>query len=214
MHGLTRKTEVATLSLVETHRALSLRRSPDRSSVQRVTAFLPRDSQESLATLLAAFDAIPDALIDNYRFDIAMRYSDEAIPTAVARSHHSDFVRLIGDDISASDLESLCRESSVLLIADPAFDSQAFSLATECGVAVVVITSVELPEVGSGYVGALFADQNRPVSVHVALTHALRFAELQFTRLNSLGELAVRLLMISSDEGFGWDDFELALPAR
>jgi hypothetical protein len=51
-----------------------------------------------------------------------------------------------------------------------------------------------LPDVGRGYVGALLADMNRPVSVHVALTHALRLAELHFPRPDAWNDLVNRLL--------------------
>ncbi|HEY5437617.1 MAG TPA: hypothetical protein VIJ99_01820, partial [Acidimicrobiales bacterium] len=112
----------------------------------------------------------------------------------VAESYHSDFVTLVGTDISSSDLNRLCASSSALIIADPAFDSRAFSIAVECGVAIVVLASTHLPDVGHGYVGALLADLNRPVSVRVALSHALRLAELHFPPPDAWNELVHRLV--------------------
>ena len=180
--------------IVETHRALSLHGRGTRSSVHRITAFLPKDGVETLSTLLAAYDAIPEAWIESYHLRVAMRHSGAAAPALVSNSYHSEFVELVGEDISSFDLRQMCEESSALIIADPAFDSRAFSMAVECGIAIVVLASAQLPEVGRGYVGALLADLNRPVSVHVALTHALRLAELQFPRPDAWSELVDRLI--------------------
>jgi hypothetical protein len=105
-------------------------------------------------------------------------------------------VHLVGEDLSSADLEQLCSSSSALIIADPAFDSRAFSIAVECGTAIVVLASGHLPDVGRGYVGALLADMNRPVSVHVGLTHALRLAELHFPRPDAWSELVGHLLKV------------------
>jgi hypothetical protein len=112
----------------------------------------------------------------------------------VEESYHSDFVSLNGMDIASTDLNRLCASSSALIIADPAFDSRAFSIAVECGVAVVVLASTLLPEVGRGYVGALLADMSRPVSVRVALSHALRLADLHFPPPDSWNDLVNQLV--------------------
>jgi hypothetical protein len=50
-----------------------------------------------------------------------------------------------------------------------------------------------LPEVGRSYVGGLLADLTHPASVHVALIHALRLAELSFPNPDAWDELAQRL---------------------
>ena len=57
----------------------------------------------------------------------------------------------------------------------------------------MVLSTSDLPEVGRGYVGGLLADVSHPASVHVALAHALRLAELGFPEPDSWEELAVRL---------------------
>ena len=93
-----------------------------------------------------------------------------------------------------ADLGKMSPETSALIIADPAVDSRAYSIAVDCGVAVVVLAASQLPLVGHGYVGALLADANRPVSVHVALSHALRLAELHFPRPDAWNTLVERLL--------------------
>ena len=54
---------------VEVHKALSLHGQEERSSVHRITAFLQKDSHQTLATLLRAFDAIPEAWIESYKLD-------------------------------------------------------------------------------------------------------------------------------------------------
>ncbi len=180
--------------VVETHRALSLQGRAERSSIHQITAFLQRDNYETLATLLTAYDAIPEAWIDSYRLQVVMRYTGDAANRMVAESYHGDFVRLVGDDLSSEDMRHLCATSSALIIADPAFDSRAFTIAMDCGVGIVVLASAQLPDIGRGYVGALLADLNRPVSVHVALTHALRLAELHFPRPDAWNELVDRLL--------------------
>jgi hypothetical protein len=179
---------------VEVHKALSLHGRADRSSTKQITAFLPKDNYETLATLLAAYDAIPEAWIESYSLQIVMRYKGETAEKMVAESYHAEYLNLIGTDISTTDLNRLCASSSALIIADPAFNSRAFTIAVECGVAIVVLASAELPNVGHGYVGALLADMNRPVSVSVALSHALRLAELHFPPPDAWNELVHRLV--------------------
>lgn len=179
---------------IDVHRALMLRGRRDRTSVQQITAFLPRDNTENLTSLLAAFDAIPEAWIDRYRLTIAMRTSGSWNSDMISSSYHSNYVRLLRDDISAIDLEKLCLASSALIVADPAFDSRAYTFAVECGVATVVLASAPLPDVGHGYVGGLLADLNNPVSIHVAFTHALRLAELRFPTPNAWDELAAAIV--------------------
>jgi hypothetical protein len=174
---------------IEVHPALSLHGREERSSVHRITAFLQKDSHETLATLLRAFDAIPEAWIEGYKLDIVMRFRGDVAERMVQESYHSDFVNLIGTDIASSDLNRLCASSSALIIADPTFDSRAFSIAVECGVAIVVLASTHLPDIGHGYIGALLADMDRPVSVHVALSHALRLADLRFPPPDSWNDL-------------------------
>lgn len=179
---------------IETHRALTLRGSDDEGADHVLTAFLPRDGHEALTTLLEAFGAIPEAWVDRCLLQIVIRFSGPEIPALVASSDHAKSVRLISHDISSPALERLCNNSSALIVADPAFDSRAFSVAVGCGVPIVVLSSTPLPDVGHGYVGALLADLSRPVSVHVALTHALRLAELQFPEPDAWNSLAKRLL--------------------
>jgi hypothetical protein len=179
---------------VEVHKALSLHGHEERSSIHRITAFLQKDSYETLETLLRAFDAIPEAWIESYKLEIVMRYRGDVAERMVEDSYHSDFVSLIGTDIASSDLNRLCASSSALIIADPTFDSRAFSIAVECGVAIVVLASTHLPDIGHGYVGALLADMDRPVSVRVALSHALRLAELHFPPPDSWNDLVNHLV--------------------
>lgn len=183
--------------VVENHQALSLHGRGERSAIHRITAFLPRDNFETLATLLSAFDAIPEAWIDSYHLQVIMRFSGDKAERMVAESYHADSVELVGSDLSSDDLKRTCTDSSALIIADPAFDSRAFSIAVDCGVAIVVLASSQLPAVGRGYIGALLADMNRPVSVHVGLTHALRLAELHFPRPDAWNDLVNRLLGVS-----------------
>ena len=180
--------------VIETHPALSLGGRDHDSTMQKITAFLPKDNGESLATLLAAFDAIPEAWIGNYQLEVVMRFAGRVIPDLVASSYYAEHVRLIGEDISTLDLAELCSTSSVITIADPALDSRAFKTAVDFGVATVVLANALLPKVGRGYVGGLLADFDRPESVHVALFHALRLAELGFPSPDAWDELAARLL--------------------
>jgi hypothetical protein len=179
---------------VETHHALSLGGRDHHSTVQKITAFLPKDNGDSLSTLLAAFDAIPEAWIGNYQLEIVMRFTGRIIPDMVASSYYVEHVDLIGEDISTLDLAELCSTASVITIADPALDSRAFQTAVDCGVATVVLANALLPKVGRGYVGGLLADFDRPESVHVALFHALRLSELGFPHPEAWDELAARLI--------------------
>lgn len=191
---------------VEMHRALSLHGRSLRSKKQQITAFLPRDNTDILEILLAAYDAIPEAWIPRYHLQVVMRHEGDKAPEMVAGSYHADYVELVGGNISSLDLKRVISSSSALIIADPTFDSRAFSIAVDCGIAVVVLATAKLPDVGRGYVGALLADMNRPVSVHVALSHALRLAELQFPRPDAWNDLVGRMTGSSdcvtlSDEG-------------
>lgn len=176
--------------VIETHRALSLGGRGGQSLVHQITAFLPKDDSDMLFSLLAAFDAIPEAWIGGYQLQVVMRNSDEAIPAMIASSYHFDHVRLISEDISSLDFVKLCSTSSALIVADPGLDSRAFSTAVHCGVATVVLAKSLLPEAGRGYVGGLIAELGQPASIYVALTHALRLAELRFPDPVSWSELA------------------------
>jgi hypothetical protein len=180
--------------VIESHPALSLSGRSGRRSKQQITTFLPKDDTASLATLLAAFDAIPEAWIDAYNLQVVMRFADATVPQLVAKSYHADHVQLIGDNISSVDLQELCAASSALGIAEPSIDSQVFSMAVKCGIGTVVLGTAPLPEVGRGYVGGLMANRSSTSSVHVALIHALRLAELQFPSPDSWEGLAKRII--------------------
>jgi hypothetical protein len=178
---------------IEVHPALSLRGRSERAGGRRITAFLPRDSAETLTTMLSAFDAIPEAWVPDYRLHIVMRYEGEKLPDMVAASYHADYVELIGDDLTTSDLEALASSSSALSVAEPPSDSRAFSTAIDTGIATVVLANSALLQVGRGYVGGLLADTRRPASVHVALHHALRLEDLHFPNPGAWQQLARRL---------------------
>lgn len=179
---------------VHSHPALRMDRPSQIPKIFEIIAFLPRDNTGALATLLTAFDAIPEAWIDRYRLDVFMRHNDATVPEIIDASYHSEFVTLVSDDLTSDDLQKMVASSSALLIADPVIDSRAFSMAMECGLPIVVVTSTELPEVGRGYVGAFLADATRPASVYVALTHTLRLAELKFPRPDEWRDLVEDLV--------------------
>ena len=181
-------------TVVETRRALSLHGRPKLGRSHQITSFLPRDNADTLAALLTAFDAIPDAWIDGYRLQVVTRLATPVAKEMIASSYHAEFVEMLNADISTSDLHDLVRASSALIIADPAFDSRAFATAVDCGIATVIMASAKLPDVGRGYVGGLLADATRPVSIHVALNHALRLAELAFPSPDAWTDLVHRLL--------------------
>jgi len=179
--------------LVEVHVALSLRGRAERSGGRRITAFLPRDSGDTLATMLSAFDAIPEAWIPDYRLHIVMRYEGERLPDLVAASYHADYVELTGEDITSSDLKVLTSRSSALSVAEPPRDSRAYASAIGSGIATVVLANATIPSVGHGYVGGLLADTRNPSSIHVALRHALRLEDLRFPNPLAWQQLARRL---------------------
>lgn len=180
--------------VIEVNRALSLHGRSDRPRFHEITAFLPRNSTRTLSTLLSAFDAIPEAWIDGYRLNVVMRYDSVDVPNMVAECYHVENVRLIGEELTSERLEEISEDSSAVIVADPAFDSRAFRTAVGRGIAIVVLADSELPQVGQRYVGGLLADLNRPVSVHVALTHALRLADLQFPGPDAWSNLARRIV--------------------
>lgn len=178
---------------VDTHRALALCRRGLRPDLNQITGFIPKDNEETLCAVLAAFDAVPEAWIDGYHLTIVMRYGNSAIPERVANSYHAKHVELISGDLSELDLERLCANSSALSVVEPAFDSRAFSAAVDSGRPIAVLTSAQPPEIGNGYIGGLLGDVKRPASVHVALAHALRLADLGFPPPDSWDDLAKRL---------------------
>jgi hypothetical protein len=180
--------------MIESHPALSLDGRGGRSSKQQITAFLPKGDVGSLSTLLSAFDAIPEAWVDAYNLQVVMRIDDLKVSKMVENAYHSKHIQLIGDAMSSLELQDLCSASSALGIAVPAFDSRAFSVAIDCGVGTAVFGNAQLPEVGRGYVGGLLANRNRIASVHVALIHALRLAELQFPSPQRWHEFAQRVV--------------------
>lgn len=181
--------------VIKVHPALSLlgRDGASPEEPQRITAFLPRDDGSTLEVLLSAFDAIPDAWISRYRLNVVMRSKEAPVADLVSRSHHAQYVSVTDGTLTADTIRELCHASSALIIAEPAFNSRAFAIATECGIATVVLTSTGLPQVGRGYVGGLLADQSMPVSVHVALHHALRLSELQFPQPEQWHDLVAML---------------------
>jgi hypothetical protein len=179
--------------VVETHEALSLEGRSGRHSKYQITAFLPKDGLESLSTLLAAFDAIPEAWIDDYNLQVVMRYDDGRVPKRLQDSYHRNYVELIGDNISSLDLKDLFTESSALGIASPTIDSRIFGEAVRSGIGTVVFGEARVPSVGRGYVGGLLANVKSPSSLHVALNHALRLGNLRFPEPDAWDQLAQRL---------------------
>ncbi|HLK44950.1 MAG TPA: hypothetical protein VKT18_03130, partial [Acidimicrobiales bacterium] len=179
--------------LVEANAALSLSNRDRHASGHQITAFLPKNSTTTLSSVLAAFDAIPEGWIDDYHLQVVMRHAGQIAPEMIANSYHAEHVRLIGEDLSTTSLESLCADSSVLGVANPTFESRAFSTAIDFGIATVVLSSSRVPDVGRGYVGGLLADLAQPASVNVALRHALRLAELSFPAPDAWDDLATRL---------------------
>jgi hypothetical protein len=81
--------------VIEVHRALSLTGRGTGGERKRLTTFLPKDDEQSLASVLRAFDAIPVNWINEYSMRIIMRYSGRAVPDHVATSYHADHVELI-----------------------------------------------------------------------------------------------------------------------
>lgn len=179
---------------VLTHRALSLTGRQRRRGRQQLTAFLPNESGEDLIALMTAFDAIPDAQVDNYRLQIVMRYKGSAMKSIVDSSYHARHADLVGSGMTADDLRQLCDNSSALSMVDPQPDSRAFSAAVKSGIATVVLANSKSPIVGRGYVGGLMADGRKPASIHVALAHALRLDELSFPSPDAWRELAERVI--------------------
>ncbi|MFI5036187.1 MAG: hypothetical protein ACHQFZ_08300 [Acidimicrobiales bacterium] len=184
--------------VVDVEPALSLRGRQDHAGPYRITAFLPRNDVRSLATVLDAFDAIPESWVDDYELTVLMRSKDDVPRQLIASSFHTKKVRLEGGTLSESRLRELCAASSALVLADPGLDSRVYSIAVGCGVATVVLAPTDVPPVGHGYVGGLLADVGHPASLLSALMHALRLSELQFPKPESWDELSWRLLHLTA----------------
>jgi hypothetical protein len=175
---------------VSTHRALSLVRRDRRPGPQQFTSFLPSEGGEALSALIAAFDSIPEARIENYKLKVITRYEENAAEAIVAKSFHARHVQLLSDEMTAEEVRQLVDTSSALSIGDPNADSRAFSAAVDCGIVTVVLAKSKSPLVGRGYVGGLLADGRRPASIRVAMAHALRLDELGFPRPDAWRDLA------------------------
>ena len=193
--------------VIEVHRALSLTGRNTGNDLKRLTTFLPKDDEQSLLSILTAFDAIPSDWIDQYDLRVIMRYSGRAARDHVAASFHADHVQLIGEDFSSVDMNQIVADSSAMSVADPAFDSRAYATAVDAGVATVVLASDMLTDVGRGYVGGLLADINRPTSVYVAHNHALRLSDLRFPSPAAWFELAARLDAAMDDRAYDSNEF-------
>jgi hypothetical protein len=195
-----------TRPVIEAHRAMSLAGRNQSGKSKQITTFLPKDDEQSLISVLAAFDAIPVDWIEDYDLRVIMRYSGRSIPDHVAASYHSKHVHLIGDDFSSLDIRQIVADSSAMSVGDPALDSRAYATAVDSGVATVVLASHMVTTVGRGYVGGLLADVTRPTSVHVAHNHALRLSELHFPSPSAWTELAHRLSVAATATDSPWNE--------
>ncbi len=178
---------------VGVHKALALTGRGDGGD-GAITAFLPRDNVAALATVLTAFDAVPDEWIDDYRLRVVMRHRGHEVENLVGASHHADQVELIDGEMSASDLEEVVGSSAAAGIADPTDASRALDAAVDRGVATVAMVSTKSLALRRGYAGGLVANLTRPASVHVAFSHALRLSSLRFPSSDDWDALAGRLV--------------------
>ncbi|MHB1570377.1 MAG: hypothetical protein ACYCRG_00105 [Acidimicrobiales bacterium] len=165
---------------VEVHPSLALTGRSSDECDQVITAFLPRDNVAALATVLTAFDAVPDEWINDRRLRIVMRHRGHRVEEAVGASHHAAQVELIDEEITESDLFDVVGSSAAIGIADPTDASRALDVTMDRGVATVAMVSSPAPALRRGYAGGLVASLARPASVHVAFSHALRLASLRF----------------------------------
>ncbi len=179
---------------VGVHRALALTGRGGDDDNGAITAFLPRDNVAALATVLTAFDAVPDEWIDDYRLRVVMRHRGREVEDLVGSSHHADQVELIDGEMTSSDLEEVVGSSAAAGIADPTDASRALDAAMDRGVATVAMVSTKSLALRRGYAGGLVANLTRPASVHVAFNHALRLSSLRFPSSDDWDALAGRLV--------------------
>lgn len=179
---------------VGVHPALALTKRAGEDSDGVITAFLPRDNVAALATVLTAFDAVPDEWIDDYRLRVVMRHRGHQVEDLVGSSHHVSQVELIDGEMTGSDLEEVVGSSAAAGIADPTDASRALGVAMDRGVATVAMVSNETLALRRGYAGGLVASLTRPASVHVAFNHALRLSALRFPSPDDWDALAGRLV--------------------
>ncbi len=179
---------------IEVDHALTLAGRSDTGPDRGITAFLPRDNVAALATVLAAFDAVPEAWVDDYGLRVVMRHRDSVVDDMVAASFHAERVVLIDEEMSSRDLDDVVASSSAAGVAEPSDTSRTLDTAMEHGIATVAMISTGVPSISRGYVGGLVADLGRPASVHVAFNHALRLSTLRFPAPEAWDGLALRLL--------------------
>ncbi len=181
-----------TRPIIEVQRALSLNGRAQARPIQTVSTFLQRDDVESLQSVLRAFDATPEGWIDGRQLRVVMRYHGSEPEHLVRQSFHGAHVELIGETLDESELAELAQSSSAFAIGDPEIDSRVFSQAMNQGIGTAVLSD-GVPLLSTNYVGAVLGNVTRPASIHVAVAHTLRMADLRFPGPQDWREVAQRL---------------------
>ena len=180
--------------VVRVHPALDL---VPRSAkgVNVVVVFVPPDGVDVLRSVVTAFDAIPEAWADNYRLHIITRLPSDSVRHIVDASFYRESIELTHAVLGDDEITRVCSQAAVVMIADPIYESRAYQTSADASLPVVLMTSAIVPDVPKGYPGTLVASSNRPVSIHVAMTHALRLAHVAIPNYGSwrslLDELAI-----------------------
>ncbi len=182
--------------VIEVQRALSLNGRAKARPVQTISAFLQKDDLASLHNLLKAFDATPEKWVESQKLRVVMRHQGSEVDSLIRQSYHGRRIELVSDTLDESQLADLARASSAFAIGDPEIDSRVFSHAMDEGIGTALLSD-GVPVMGDSYVGAFLGNVNRPASVHVALAHAMRMADLRFPGPQDWRDLAHRLDEIS-----------------
>ena len=89
--------------IIDVHPALSLRGRHEHSGDRQITTFLPRDDEEALTTVLAAFDAIPEAWT---------RTIDFMSSCATQASHYQTSSRAVITPTTSASPEVICHPTT------------------------------------------------------------------------------------------------------
>ena len=162
---------------VRAHPALNFAPRPTRA-VDVIVAFIPPEGEDVLRSVVTAFDAIPEAWIERYRLHVITRLPATSLGPIVDASFYREAIELTNSVLDDEQVGDVCSRAAAVMIADPIYESRAFTTSAAAGLPVVLVSSDSLPNVPSGYLGTLVARAGRPVSIHVAMTHALRLAHV------------------------------------
>ncbi len=175
---------------VVVHPGLSMRRACTGDIID-VLAFVPGLDRLALSSVVAGFDSISSAVIEQYRLRLVVSPYALAEARALRRSaHHSTAIEVLPIPGGESEIRALARRASVVVASDTMANGPAVAGAVSAGVGLVLLSSGSSPAARPAYVGAVVADPSNPASVHVGITHCARRRTVRFPSSEELESLS------------------------